>query len=248
MKTSWGSVASWYDKHLEGPDTYHTKVILPNLSRLMDIKKGQTVLDLACGQGFFSKAFAEAGADVTGIDISPELIIKAKERAPQIRFTVSPADDLSSVETGSQDTVTLILAVQNIAEVKGVFAEVRRVLKQTGTFFIVMNHPAFRIPKRSSWEWDQQGKEYRRIDAYLSESRETIIMNPGGAKKENTISFHRSLQYYSKLLQAAGFATIRIEEWISHRKSEKGPRSAEEDRTRKEIPLFLYLEMRPFQA
>ena len=40
-------------------------MILPNLVRAMAIKKGARVLDLACGQGFFSRAFAEAADFVT---------------------------------------------------------------------------------------------------------------------------------------------------------------------------------------
>ena len=44
----------------------------------------------------------------------------------------------------------------------------------------------------------------------------------------------------------AGLAITRLEEWISHKKSEEGPRATAEDVARKEIPLFLMLEMRPF--
>jgi ubiquinone/menaquinone biosynthesis C-methylase UbiE len=245
MTTSWGSVAGWYNEHLGQDDTYHSKVIAPNLLRLMNIKKGEKVLDLACGQGFFSRHIHAAGALVTGVDISPELISIAEKNAPPgAVFYVSSADSLPMIESGSQDYVVTVLAIQNIAEVKQTFEEVKRVLAPEGLFYIVMNHPAFRIPKRSSWEWTVSNKEYRRIDGYLSESKEKIVMNPGSKVKVETVSFHRPLQYYSKLLQAAGFGIARIEEWISHRTSETGPRSREEDRMRKEIPLFLALEIK----
>ena len=78
--TSWGSVATWYDKHLEGVDTYHTKVIFPNLIRLLGDIKDQKVLDLACGQGIFSRILKEMKADVTGIDIARELIEIAEKK------------------------------------------------------------------------------------------------------------------------------------------------------------------------
>jgi len=56
--TSWGKVADWYDELLEEKTgTYQTEVILPNILRLLDLKKGETILDLACGQGFFSREF-----------------------------------------------------------------------------------------------------------------------------------------------------------------------------------------------
>ncbi len=43
--SSWGGVADWYDDLLEkGEDTYLEKVILPNVLRLIDPKKGEQIL------------------------------------------------------------------------------------------------------------------------------------------------------------------------------------------------------------
>jgi ubiquinone/menaquinone biosynthesis C-methylase UbiE len=51
-ETSWGGVASWYDAHLEkNTDTYHEKVVYPNMLRLLGECEGESILDLACGQG-----------------------------------------------------------------------------------------------------------------------------------------------------------------------------------------------------
>ena len=82
--TSWENVAGWYDEYLEnGKDTYQSKVILPNLIRLMDIKKGQKILDIACGTGFFSRQFHKIGAVVAGVDASENLIKIAREKSPK---------------------------------------------------------------------------------------------------------------------------------------------------------------------
>ena len=67
-------------------------------------------------------------------------------------------------------------------------------------------------------------------------------MEKDKSKKQKTISFHRPLQSYIQSLHKAGMAVTRLEEWISHKKSQKGPRAIEEDRIRKEIPMFLMLE------
>ncbi|MDO8572568.1 MAG: class I SAM-dependent methyltransferase [bacterium] len=277
-KTSWGHVSGWYDKLIErGEDTYQKKVILPNLLRLMDVKRGETVLDLACGQGFFSRELSKLGAHVIGADISKELITLARTHSPKgIQFEVSPADNLSFLKNNSIDIIVMVLAIQNIENIDGVLKECGRVLKQNGRFFIAMNHPAFRIPKESSWGWDQKlnlpaarlpnehgqatrlsavsaqadgsaaqvGMQYRRVDRYLSEVTSKIVMNPGARTSVHTISFHRSLQFYFKKFFKNGFAVTRLEEWISHRKSEKGPRAIAEDHARKEIPLFLCLEIK----
>ncbi len=243
QNTSWGNVADWYAKHLEDKDSYHVHVVLPNLLRILDIKKGEHVLDLACGTGFFSEVFHAQGAKVTAVDIGKELIALAKEHASSdISFFVSHAHELKFIEDKSIDKIALILAVQNIKEVKEVFIESKRVLKEGGKMVVVMNHPTFRIPGASSWEWVGD-KEYRRIDSYLSEKSSEIIMHPGSPKSEVTVSFHRSLQFYVKLARNAGFAITRLEEWISHKSSQIGPRQKEEDRMRKEIPLFMMIEL-----
>jgi len=93
--TSWGTVATWYDKHLESPGTYHEKVILPNLLRLVDPQKGDVILDLAAGQGHITRALAKNGAQLTGLDISPELIaIAKKKRRLSVTFAITDYDSL----------------------------------------------------------------------------------------------------------------------------------------------------------
>ncbi|HSR89047.1 MAG TPA: class I SAM-dependent methyltransferase [Candidatus Udaeobacter sp.] len=258
-QTSWGKVANWYDSMLEkDDDSFQQKVILPNLIRSMTLDKNQIVLDLACGQGFFSRIFAQSGAKVIASDISPELIQIAKSRrvsndvtrhdfakSKNIEYHVSPADKINFCADKSVDSITIILALQNIKNVDGVLAECARVLKEKGSIFLVLNHPAFRAPKVSSWQWDEQAKiQYRRMDAYLSEFQTEIDMNPGKKQSEKTVSFHRSLQWYFKMLRKNGFAVAKLEEWISHREPTRGPRFAAEDKARKEFPLFLFLEGR----
>ncbi len=244
--TSWGGVADWYDAYLEtNKDSYQEKVIAPNLLRLLEIKKQMRILDLACGQGFFSRKFAEAGAAVTGVDISKELIEQAKKHSKNISYSVAPSHKLGFVPDSSMDAVTIVLAIQNIEKMTETFVEARRVLAPSGRLILVLNHPAFRIPKRSSWGFDpKDGKQYRRVDAYLSSSTEPILMHPGQKASEATISYHRSLQDFCKALNKSGLAVTRLEEWISHKKSQSGPRQKAEDTARKEIPLFMMIEAR----
>jgi len=243
-ETSWGGVAEWYQQLLSAEGTYQKEVILPNLLRLLEIKKGEVVLDLACGPGFFTNEFYKQGAKTIGADIASELIKIAKKNSPQdIKYFVSSADKLSFLADKSVDKITVILSVQNIENVSEVFKECARALKSGGKLFLVMNHPLFRVPKESSWGWDEQNKiQYRRIDGYLSESKVKIQMRPGSQPEENTLTFHRPLQFYFKALQKTGFLVSRFEEWNSNKKSEPGPRASAENRARKEIPLFLFLE------
>ncbi|HVN26036.1 MAG TPA: methyltransferase domain-containing protein [Candidatus Paceibacterota bacterium] len=260
--TSWDQAADWYDRLLEsdeGAGTYQKELILPNLMRLMRVAPGARVLDLGCGQGFFSRALSDAGAHVLGIDASKRLIelarthANAKQVRPSLRagrggtaeFRTGDAASLPFVPSGTTDAVLIVLALQNMERVADVFAECARVLKPGGVLHVVLNHPAFRVPHASSWGWDEAAKaQYRRIDAYLSESKEKIVTHPGSRPADYTWSFHRPLQFYVKALAKAGLAVAALEEWNSHKKSEPGPRAKAEDRARKEIPLFLYMAAR----
>ena len=247
-KTSWGLVASWYDELLGGKDTYQLKVILPNLLRILS-PKGKRILDIACGQGFFSKMFADAGATVLGVDISSELIGYAKKyESEHLRFAVARADKLTPVKNGSYDTACIVLALQNIKEMPESLGEASRVLVKGGTLAIVLNHPCFRIPKKSAWGYDEATKtQYRRIDAYGTPFSMKVDMTPGakiGETKIYTMSFHRPLQEYFKALSKAGFSVTGLEEWISHKQSERGPRAKAEDTARKEFPMFLTIVAR----
>lgn len=241
--TSWGKVANWYNNLIEkDEDSYQKKLILPNLIRLVEAKKGEVIVDLACGQGFFAREFAKLGAKVTGVDISPELIEIAKQDKT-IEYHVSEANKLNFLQNQSVDKVLIILSLQNIENANEVIIEINRILKVKGKLFLVINHPAFRIPKASSWGWDEGRKiQFRKIDSYLSESKEKIQMHPGDKPWQQTISFHRPLQYYFKALGKNNLFVSRLEEWSSHKVSEAGPKKEAEDKARHEFPLFLFIE------
>lgn len=144
--TSWGAVANWYDDLLEdSADSYQKNVIMPNLIRLVDPKKGMTILDVACGQGYFARAFAENGATVTGCDVSAELIELARAPLPSRRrptaleptkvlspvsssqFHVASSDKLLFAADSTVDIITIVLALQNIENLSGTLAECSRV-------------------------------------------------------------------------------------------------------------------------
>lgn len=241
--TSWGEVARWYEEHLAQGGTYQETVIAPNSIRLLAPLKRKPILEIGCGEGYFTRLLTAEGHSVVGADISPELIKKARDHDDQISYHTAPAERLTFAADGVFSAVLAILALQNMERIELAFLESARVLAPRGRFIAVLNHPAFRIPKRSSWGYDEKEHiQYRRLDGYLSAAQASIDMAPGKHGGVRTCSFHRSLQDYSKALCAAGFAILRIEEWISPKISEPGPRAAAEDRARKEFPLFMMIE------
>lgn len=86
-------------------------------------------------------------------------------------------------------------------------------------------------------------RQFRRVDAYLTPARREIVMNPGAASEGRlavtTTTHHRPIQTYVALLASAGLLIDAIEEWSSPRQSAPGPGAEEENRIRREIPMFL---------
>jgi ubiquinone/menaquinone biosynthesis C-methylase UbiE len=234
-------------------------VIYPHILRIITHTHGdlkdKKILDLACGQGQFSRILRDKGVQVTGVDLGKELIAlaeassrSASSKTHMISYFNGSADDLYMLKDTSFDTVVCILALQNIEKLDMTIKEVRRVLKKHGSFIFVLNHPSFRNPRQSHWGYDERAHiQYRRVDEYMSESHIKIDMTPGStAKKKFTVSFHRPLQVYVKALSKHGFSITRLEEWVSHRESEKGPKQRAENKARKEIPLFMCIEGKIF--
>jgi len=59
------------------------------------IVEGTRVLDVACGTGVLFPYYAERGAHVTGIDISPEMVIRARKKFPNTRVICGDVESFS---------------------------------------------------------------------------------------------------------------------------------------------------------
>lgn len=60
-----------------------------DLVEMLAPKPGERILDLGCGTGHLTNQIARSGAEVIGIDISPEMIERARSNYPGIRFEVA---------------------------------------------------------------------------------------------------------------------------------------------------------------
>jgi ubiquinone/menaquinone biosynthesis C-methylase UbiE len=247
-RRGWQDVAAWYDDLVgERGSEYQREVVVPRTVKLLHAKRGERVIDVACGQGVLCRALAESGARVIGIDIAPALIEAARRRSqsdrPAIDFRVGDARRLADLfDAGAFDAAVVVLAIQNIAPLSPVWEGCHRILARGGRLVVVMMHPCFRVPRASRWGWDEQRHaQYRAIEQYLSSSRAEIQIHPGSDPSQTTPTFHRPLQAYVNTLGSAGFAIDRMEEWTSHKTSPAGPRKAALDKSRKEIPMFLAL-------
>jgi len=222
---------------------YQKNIVFPGTFRMLDLKKGSRVLDLACGQGVFSRFLDKEGMQAVGLDLSEELIQFARKRSPKkIRYETGDAADPNILKDEQFDAGACLLAVQNMESLEPVLRNVHRLLKPGGRFVMVMTHPCFRIPRQTHWGWDDEKKiMYRRTDLYLSESDIPILTPPMARSKVYTVTYHRPLQAYFDAVSGAGLVVDGMEEWISDKSSQPGKRAKAENRARNEIPLFLAL-------
>lgn len=105
---------------------------------------GKRVLDLACGTGYGSALLAQAGAEVTAIDISPEAIREAKARhGDHVKFLIADCHDLP-FEDGKFDVVVANEMIEHVEDHDALIAQAKRVLAEDGLFLVsTPNKPVY---------------------------------------------------------------------------------------------------------
>jgi len=239
--TSWQNVAKWYKKAVGDNGLYfHQNLILPKSIELLCLKKGDSIIDFACGQGILNK-YIPKEMYYQGVDISEDLIRYARNenKSNFSKFDIGDITKELKIKKNDFTHAVIILALQNVEDYEKVFQNVFSRLRSNGKFLIVINHPYFRIPRQTSWQIDNAKKsQYRRVDRYLTPLKIPINMNPGSFKTKMTWSFHYPLQDYVNGLSKNGFMIEKIEEWVSP-KTSVGKSSKMENRARSEFPLFM---------
>ena len=245
-ETAWERPAAWYDQLIgQGGDDFYRDLILPAVRKRLAAKPGQRVLDVGCGQGVLGRVLELEGLRSLGVDASPSLIEAAQARRGRLAsYRVGDARDLDAALGDERcDHAALVMCLQDLDPIGPVLAGTARHVAPGGRIVAIMTHPCFRIPRRSSWGWDDaNGVQYRRLDGYVSPMTVPIKTHPGmPADSSRTLSFHRPLSTYLNAFAEAGLAVVGCDELCSHRRGTKGPRYGAEDRAAKEFPVFLVL-------
>ena len=99
--------------------------------RRLGLRDGTRLLDVGCGSGYAARMAAALGAEVTGLDITPELLAIARERVPAGDFRLGDMAALPFVDE-SFDAVVGFNAFQFADDPGAAVAEGRRVLRADG--------------------------------------------------------------------------------------------------------------------
>lgn len=107
------------------------------------VENRDSVLDLGCGDFYLSEKYVDMGfVDVSGLDVSEDMLQRAREREPRLHLTHAklPSIPLSDADF---DCATSLFALQNVLpeEMNQLWSEVNRVLKPGGYFIAIIKHP-----------------------------------------------------------------------------------------------------------
>ena len=123
-------------------DLSATEPLLQGIANVLDARRGDVVLDVGCGEGFYTGSLAErAGLQAHGVDISVPAIDAAARRYPNCEWIVANADRFVPYDRGSFSIVVSITARMNPQEF-------RRVLRDDGRLLVALAAPGDLIELR----------------------------------------------------------------------------------------------------
>jgi SAM-dependent methyltransferase len=195
--------AEWYEQWISD-----TPPLIASQSDLLPVVTGERVLDIGCGQGRMSRHLARLGANVTGVDISAEMLGRARAVGPG-NITYIHADvtgHLAWWDKRAFDGCTCEMALMDIDDLAGALSAVTAVLRPGGWFVASIVHPCFPGSDRGASSWPPgQGYEYE--GWWISPEDH----NPEGVRIRVGAT-HRKLSTYLNALLDAGLEAERFVE------------------------------------
>ncbi len=128
---------------------------LTALVQLVQPRPGSRVLDVATGPGYVAAAFAEAGCEVTGLDLTPALLERAEQMRQArglsgLRFLEGDAEQLP-FEERTFDIVVSRFALHHWERPRRVLAEMARVAR-LGGMVVIQDLVTSEFPARSAYQ------------------------------------------------------------------------------------------------
>ena len=230
VRKQWNNLADYWVQQVRYEEQlWRDSLNAPAFKKMVGDVQGLRLLDMGCGEGYFSRFYAKAGADVTGIDFSDNQIAAAQEeesRAPLgIRYQRADASKMGDVESEGFDIVISFMALMDIEDYEGAIMQAARVLKPGGRFMFILIHPCFGWSRRGPDEevlvrWEYRSLEDGSREPHYLKIFEYFTNHPfkmrwkddEGHEVAVTTQFHRTLTDYVRALRKNGFVVSQIEE------------------------------------
>lgn len=220
----WDTNADAWDAKMGSGGGFQTVLIEPTASAMLAVQPGERVLDIACGNGIFTRHLAKLGATVVASDFSPRLIELAKGRTTENldRITYHVADATNEAEllalAGPEgqpfDAAVCNNAIMDIPAIEPLFRSVAKLLKPQGRFVFTIMHPCFNGQEVSLQaelvNYDKDPHYSIKVSRYLSSE-----VTQGLAITEQPLQqyyWHRPLHELLNAAFEAGLVMDRLEE------------------------------------
>jgi SAM-dependent methyltransferase len=178
------------------------------LGRLLGPGRGRC-LDLGCGTGVPTLAVAELGWSVVGVDVSGDLLERARARGLEV--LEAPADTLP-FDDATFDAAVSFWTHTDIDGFADAVAETARVLRPDATFVYMGGHPCFVGPHSLFVEADgvpELAAGYRRTGRYDASA---FGVGHADGVRVRVGAVHLTLQDFFTAFTDAGFTVERFEE------------------------------------
>lgn len=123
-------------------DTYYSRLIAYEgykhevLALMGKLPRDARVLDVGCGTGWFLSLLGSQGwTDLSGLDISPDMLAIAKEMIPQAKLHQAPIEEFSP-STGVYDVITCLGTLHHMPNLERVAGKLYELLAPGGTLII----------------------------------------------------------------------------------------------------------------
>ncbi|MFC7026182.1 class I SAM-dependent methyltransferase [Promicromonospora thailandica] len=197
--------ADHYDSFAAAYDAENTSSLLntyynhPAMVDLAGDVAGLQVLDAGCGSGPLTAALRSAGAVMTGIDGSPEMLATARRRlGDDVPLHVADLAEPLPFADDAFDVVVCSLVLHYLEDWDAPLAEFRRVLRPGGRLVLSVNHPTVFAHLRPT-------EDYFAVHRFSDEFR--------FGDQEATLTFwHRPLHAMFDAFRGAGFAVSAVAE------------------------------------
>lgn len=220
----WNAKAAFWDERMGEGNAFQRVLIGPATERLLALRDGELVLDVACGNGVMARRLATLGARVVGCDFSEVFIERARARTPadlseRITYQVVDAtreEELLALGVGRFEAIVCNQAFMDMATIEPLLRAARQLLAPGGRFVFTLAHPCFNsgvFRMVAEQEDGAAGAVVRRglaVYTYLTPTTQKGTGMPG--EPEPHYYFHRPLSVVLASCFQAGFALDAMEE------------------------------------
>lgn len=220
----WNENSDYWDSYMGAEGRSFQKILIgPVTERLLELKPGEKVLDIACGNGAFTRRMAELGANVTGCDFSEKQLEHAakwtNEYKEQINFRLIDAtDEAQLVSLGKQrfDAAVCTMAMMDMVIIEPLISALHHVLKSESRFVFSIMHPCFnqngvtKIYEEEERNGNISRKCSVKVERYIHQFIEMGIGIEGQPSTQNY--FHRPLNVLLNSFFRSGFVMDAFEE------------------------------------